>query len=534
MSGFSRTVEVVRRLLPDLLFGLLAVGILAWVAWDSFEFRLVTFSPGADYWEHSAVFHALLENPWRPAHPLIDSPIGSPRFGPHTVLVALVGRAAGLDALGAMGLASVLNAALFLFGIWWFFRVYFRDARASLFGLVVFFGSWLDGPHFSNVYHLGVYFAVASYPSSTALGLAMILLTAMVLFLRAEREWRGLAVALALLFADIIITHPLTATMALPACVLLAATEPGVPLRRRLFAGGSALVGLLLTLLWPYYPALSMVVGGTAGRVKKVMAQGGQEMHLFYSTEMFVRIVGYCLLSLPVLGWLAWRRRHLFLPLSAALMFLAFAVSAFVPIPLGHRYVLLAMPFLQIALVWLLLELSPREARVRGLYSCRWVRNVFGSVVGVFLAFLVISNAFAARERFARISPSLTPRDSPTVLLGQRVAEIAGPKAVVLANPLASWALPTFGPKVVTLHHRNPLITDGDERDASMAFFSGTTSDEERRAILRRFRVTHVLAPHVSSRSVARFLRENTSARDVPGKYTLYVVRGGKAGESAE
>ena len=96
---------------------------------------------------------------------------------------------------------------------------------------------------------------------------------------------------------------------------------------------------------------------------------------------------------------------------------------------------------------------------------------------------------------------------------------------MVLANPLASWSLPTFGPKVVTLHHRNPLILDGDERDAAMAFFLGNTSDEQRFAILERFRVTHVLSAPIVSRSLTRFLKENALARDVPGKYTLYVLR---------
>jgi hypothetical protein len=524
MSVLSRMAEALRRHLSDLLFGLLAAGIIAWVAWDAFEFRLVTFSPGADYWEHTAAFRALLDDPFHPSHPLIASPVGSPRFGPHSVLVALLGRTLGLDALGAMGLASVLNTVLFLFGIWWFFRLYFRDARASLFGLVVFFGSWFDGPHFSNVYQLGIYFSVAGYPSSTALGLTLILLAVTVLFLRAERERRGLLAALVLLFADIYITHPLTATMALPACVLMALTEPAVPMRRRLIVGGAALLGVVLTLLWPYYPALSMVMGGTAGRVQKVMAEGGQPLHPFYDPVMLVRIIGYCFAALPVLVYLLWRRRHLFVPLSTALMLLVFGVSAFVPIPLGHRYVLLAVPFLQMALVWLLLQLSPREARVKGPYSRRWLRVVSASAVGVLLGFLGVSNALSARERFLRISPSLTPRSSPTVLLGQRVAEIAGPDAIVLANALASWSLPTFGPKVVTLHHRNPLITDADARDAAMAFFSGGTPDDQREAILERFGVTHVLAPPVGSRSLARFLREHASARDVPGKHTLYAI----------
>ena len=43
--------------------------------------------------------------------------------------------------------------------------------------------------------------------------------------------------------------------------------------------------------------------------------------------------------------------------------------------------------------------------------------------------------------------------------------------------------------------------------------------------ILERFGVTHILAPPVTSRSLARFFREHTHARDVPTKYTLYVIR---------
>ena len=146
-----KLAQVLRERWTELAYLVLALGILAWVAWDAVSFRLITYSPGADYWEHTAVLRALLEDPWHPKHPLIAGSVSSPRFGPHFLIVALVGRAAGTDALGAMSIASVLNAALFLLGIYLFFREYFRDPRAPLLALVVMFGSWLDAPHFSNV-----------------------------------------------------------------------------------------------------------------------------------------------------------------------------------------------------------------------------------------------------------------------------------------------------------------------------------------------------------------------------------------------
>ena len=81
----------------------------------------------------------------------------------------LVGLVAALLGFTTIAGASFALAKV-LAGIFLFFRRYFRDARASLYGLIVMFGSWLaDAPHFSNVYKLSVFFSVAGYPSTSAL-----------------------------------------------------------------------------------------------------------------------------------------------------------------------------------------------------------------------------------------------------------------------------------------------------------------------------------------------------------------------------
>jgi hypothetical protein len=510
----------------DLAYVALALGILAWVAWDALSFRLITYSPGADYWEHTAVLRALLENPWHPEHPLIASSVSSPRFGPHFLLVALAGRALGTDALGAMSVAAILNTLLFLIGIYWFFREYFGDSRASLFGLVVMFGSWLQAPHFSNVYKLSIYFSVAGYPSSAALAVMLLMLTVLLRVLRSERERPGLWALTLALGAYIYVTHPLTAMLAFTAAGLLALTDGKVSRRRRVWAFGAIAGGLFLATLWPYYPALGMVASGTADRVQKGLEAGAERsLHAFYAPEELVDIIGFAGLSLLLFPYFAWRRVHLVIPLGSLAMLGVFAVSAFIDIPLGHRFVLLAVFFLQIGLVWLLLAAFSRPLRGASEPLPRYAARLAGTLAAAgLLAVMAVSAVSDARARFDR--EERTGGESPTVRYARRVAELAGPNSIVLSEALPSWPLPTFGPKIVTLHHRNPLIKDGAERDrAARRFFGPKGSDEERWSLLARFRVTHVIATPRTSPAAWRFLEANGQRRGLPFGRVLFRLR---------
>jgi hypothetical protein len=507
----------------DLSFLVLSLGITVWVAWDAFEFRLITNSPGADYWEHTAVLRALIDDPWHPRHPLIASDVPSPRFGPHFVVIALLGRAFGTDALGAMSISSVVNTLLFLAGIYLFFKEYFRNPFAPLFGLVVMFGSWLDAPHFSNVYKLSIFFSVAGYPSTAALAVMLLGLTVFVRALRSERERPGLWALTTFLWAYVYITHPLTAMLAFTAAGLLALTEPHIQRARRFWMLGSILAGVLLASLWPYYPALAMVAGGTVNRVQKGLESGEHPLHFFYEPEMMFHVLGFGLLAVLAVPYFVWRKKLLVVPLGTLVMLGVFAVSAFVDVPLGHRFLLLSVFFLQIGLVGLLLELlppRPSETSAPPLRRAAWIGAAV--LAAALLAVMTVTNVIEARDRF---KGRRTPGDeSVTVKYGRRVAELAGPGAVVLGEPLPSWPIPTFGPKIVTLHHRNPLITDGQERDRASQRFFGKASDAERFAILERFRVTHVLLSSRQGGGALRFLEKHGHRRGLPLGRTLYRV----------
>lgn len=508
-------------------FVALSLGIFVWVAWDALGLRLIAWSPTSDYWEHTAVLHALLENPWHPRHPLIAEPVPSPRFGPHFVAVAIIGRAVGMNALDAVAFAGVLNTALFAAGIYFFFREYFRDERAPLVALIVLFGSWLDAPHFSNVYKLSVFFSVAAYPSTAALAVMLLGFFVVLRLLRSDAE-RPLLWALSVAaWAYVYITHPLTAMAAVTGALLFALTEPGVSMRRRIWVAGSVFAGLVASLVWPYYPALGMVMSGTADRVQKQLGAGQEhELHSFFEPDKMLDIVGLCLLVALVIPYFVWRRKHLVVPLGALAMLAVFTVTAFVDIPLGHRFILLATFFLQIGLVWIFLGLLPPiEPRARAAPRVRYARIAGAVAAAVLLLFMVVSNVEAASERFEGKSDRRYT-ESPTVRYARRVAELAGPNAVVLALPVPSWPLPTFGPKIVSLHHQNPLIPDAFQRNRdAKRFLSDAPSDDERLRILERYRVTHVVVLPGESEGVLDFLREHGKKRGLPLGRTLYDVR---------
>jgi len=517
---------------PSALFVLCALGILGWISWDAVYVRMITWEGGADYWEHSATLRALIENPWHPHHPHLAIDAGSPRFGPQFLVVALIARAMHWDALQAMSLAAVLNTLLFLCGVRVFFHSYFRHQLAPLYGLLVMFGGWWRGFHYSNVYALPVLFAVASFPSTTALGLTLLGLSLIVRLLRGEvrRPWLALLL-IGLWAAAVFIIHPLTAMMSLSGALLLALAEPRPSLRLRLAVGCAVIVGCALSHFWPYFSPWLVLRGGHGRSAdwavqslqQAAEVEGPRRLHMFYRTNGLLMTLGAALIPLLTLPYFFLKRSRLFVSLGALGMLLPFVANMFVEIPLGHRFVLLAIVYLQIGLVSLLVRLTPGH-----LGAFRFLRYRALAVISVlFVAALLLvfstHSVLDAQKQLA--APRFRdPRESPLVRQMRALAEAAGPGAVVLAPALLSWPLPTFGPKVLVLHHDDPLVADAVEREYWVRrFFGNGGSDDERRKILARYGVTHVMVQREAG-APARFLAKNSSKRVVVGGYHLYAV----------
>ena len=532
LSLRRRIFEWFRRHWPSLLFVLAALGVWACVSWDAAFVRMVTWEDRSDYWEHSATLHALIENPWHPRHPHLSLDAGSPRFGPQFILVALIARALHLDPIQAMALAAVLNTLLLLGGIRAFFLTYFRHPLAPLYAVLVMFGGWWHGFHYSNVYSLPVLLAVASFPSTTALGLTLLGFTLVVRVLRGQvrRKWLALIV-LGVWAAAVFIIHPLTAMMSVSGALLLPLSDSNVTWRLRFELAGAVLLGCVLSHFWPYFSPWVVLRGGH-GHLSNWAGQGVEQaadlhvkkkLHLFYDPhELFVTL-GMNVATLVMLPYFFFRRSRWWIGLGALGMLVPFVANVFVEIPLGHRFVLLAIVFLHIGLVSLLLRLTPGHLGTFGFLRRRALGFISALLVVATLAVFCVHTGLLLRSMFG--NPRYAQRrESPVVQNMRAFADAAGTSAVVLANQTLSWPLPTFGPKVLLLFHDDPLVPDELEREHSVwRFLAAGTSDDERRAILARYGVSHVLVKSEAG-SVSRFLSKTASLRAFGNGYRLYTL----------
>lgn len=516
---------------PTLSFALLALGIWGWASWEAVVQRAVTWEGGSDYWEHSATLHAFIDNPFHPRHPHLNTHGGSPRFGPQFLLIALICRALHWDALRAMSLAAVLNTLLFLTGIRVFFASYFRHPLAPLYGLLVMFGAWWLGFHYSNVYALPVFFSVASFPSTTALGLTLLGFALALGLLRAEVQRRPLALlGLGLWAAAVFIIHPLTAVMSISGALLLAAVQPNVTWRARFEVAGAVVLGVVLSHFWPYFSPWVVVRGGhgqDAGWAAESVKQAAdlhvkRRLHEFYHPIALLSALGLAVLPLLALPWFFLRRERWFVALGTLSMGLPFALNAFVELPLGHRFLLLSMVYLHIGLVWLLLCLTPGYAGAFGFVRRRVGGFVSALCVAATLLVFFAHSVIVARE--PQLSRRYSRPESYVVSNMRAFAQAAGSDAVVLASPLLSWPLPTFGPKVIALYHEDPLVPDAEARETAVKrFLAPWVQDQERTQILAKYQVSHVLLNRESG-PVLRFLAKTSTARAVGSGYTLYTL----------
>ncbi len=515
---------------PTVVFLLLAAGVLGWVGRSLFVAPLAQASTRSDFWEHAAALRALMDAPFSPQNPHLDTADPSPRFIPEFVLLALLARVLGWSAIQALALGGVLHLAVLIAGVYAFYRLYFRDPRAPLYGLIVALGSWYDGFHYSNVYQLSILFEVAGYPSTAAIAFSFVAFAIAVRVLRGPPS-RGWLALLGLCVTNVALTHPLTATMTVTGVGALSLLEPGVERRRRWLVLGVVGVACLVIELWPLFSTWQTLRGGDDVDLSWVTGGGdevpedaeGKKPHLFYRLVPLARTIGFAAIGAYALLLAGFTGRHRFMLLSAVVMLLPFVVNATVEVPLGHRFILLAIPFMQMGLVWMLLKATPgyHEGwwRLRG---PPWVRHLSALGVAAALGTMVVVNV----DRADDITHSWRGTRRSVIQRCRAVGDAAGPGAVVMSDPLASWSLPACGVKVVALQHPNPLVPDQRVRSALVErFLDPVTSNAEREQILERYRATHVLTHGKTPPEVIEFLRWRARSRELARGFTLHTLR---------
>jgi hypothetical protein len=471
---------------PDALFASSAAAgllVLAWLYVEDAPVRL-----GLDTFHHLASVRELARGEFPPRHNLVEGYVPQGHYGPYLVAVATAARVTGASPRAALYAAGLVGLLAFLLA---FRAVALRllgpgPARWSAFAALLLSGPWPSG---------GGVFPSRGWPGTTSLSDAqnfffpqhaglVLLLVLLALLLPARpgaapdaRPWR---VAAAVATAGVLVaSHPLTGLPMAAALGALLLSEVSTsrprPARLALLAALPAL-GIALAGLWPYYPLFQLLkafampqlwepprAATVPGPVVAAMAALPLEQ-----AWPALRSLG------PAAAGLVWcavlaARREPTLALWAALD-LGLAAA---PLPFHQRFLVFALLPLQIA--------------AAGLLEAAWRRGAAGRA---FAVALLAAGGLSAAERIAWV----LDREPPRL---EFVARFTPAEAVILADPQTSSA-------VAGLAGRKVVAPDGPDVFLVMAggwqrmldarrFLAWGTPEDERRAILIRWHVTHVL-----------------------------------------
>jgi hypothetical protein len=303
---------------------------------------------GGDIHVYLAAVHSLYRDTWNPSDVSLGVKSGnSVFFGPYLILVSLVGKALGVTPYRALQIAGVFNIALYAYAVTLFCRTFSALPKSpwppllflavSLFLRVKIY-SWSSEMSYQTLS------IIQAYPSVLGWSLALFA------FVTAEQVIRtGSAVAivgLSLLIALSALTHPISATWTIGIVGVRAlyfvaietwqASRQGAPLAAALRTVslpalsliGALVLGVGLSLLWPYYSPLVLV------------RYAGVEEHDPFSSEPFTGIAVAYLLAIAALLLSRRPRIYQFWIVAFLATFGAFELLRFLNIGFVGRYVL--------------------------------------------------------------------------------------------------------------------------------------------------------------------------------------------------
>jgi hypothetical protein len=423
-----------------------------------------------DFWIYTATVAELAASPLHPRHPLFGNDFAFAFLSPYTWALGVAARLSGLSAFQVVVLQGFVNLALLAWAVHAFVATWLRRPAASFYAMLFILLLWApDAWRFSGFLHLRSLAFVLPYPSTFAFAVALGTLAWFPKRIESgSSAWAALVVPI---MATLWILHPVNGLF-LTLGLLVASVETARPVRHWVTFVLVFAASLGLAFAWPLFPVADLWFG-QLGRVH----EGNDTMY-----QGPLPRIAPALLAIP---WLLLRlRRNPRDPLSL----LALSLGALVVFGgLSGQWTFGRL----IAHVAILLHVALADAAAFLEERIRERRRALAPLFAPALAALLIAASWPAR-----ITPTLREswNGNPEWLsfLESRVQRYD----VILTDVDTCWYVPTFRGKVVAFPMQLPFVPDHAERLQDVArFFEDGVPAEERRAIVERRGVTHVLLP---------------------------------------
>jgi hypothetical protein len=441
-----------------------------------------SWNQDADIWETAAAIRAASHNLVQPSNPLLPLPGDtSPRFTPFVLLWGWAMRVTGLQLFTIVGLAGIANYILFVTGLAHWLTRQTREPKFALLAFIIMLTVWGTGYIYANAYQIGFFLASLAYVGTFAYGLCFHALAYLDKYLTGRS--RGSIIAYTLLSVLGFLSHPITTAFQFVAAVAI--LLPDKNWKRLIWMQVVPLVCLGAALLWPYFNYWTVLFKGSTENWFPAALFKGQILR-----------VGTALAGIPIAAYFAVRRRHMWVVWGVFICTAIYALSGAVRFLMGSRFLLYGAIFLHVAIALYLFENWPNWLKHLSLSE---PRRFLKPVIVLLLIlpalpsrFLEVRNVVWSFTHAAfDVEKPNTPADQLSFL-----ANYLSRTDVVLAEDHTGWPVPALtGARLVSQQKGDPLIQPEilRRREDATQFFQGNLSMEDRRALLKRYHVTHIL-----------------------------------------
>lgn len=493
------------------IFGLLFLPLVIFSAFDR------PWKQDADIWETAAAVRAASQNPVHPANPLLPLPGNtSPRFTPYVIFWGAVVRLTGWGLFTVLGIAGIVNYLLFVSGLAHWLTKQTGEPKFALLALIIMLTVWGTGYRYANAYHFGFFLSSLAYVGTFVYGICFHALAELRKWLHEHSP--GSLISYTLLSVLAFVTHPLTAAFMFVVAFSMLLLEKNP--KRLALMQIVPLLSFVVALLWPYFDYWAALFKGSTDTWFPHALFSGQIMAL-----------GPALVGIPIVIYFYRKRRHLFAVLGAFFCAAIYALCGATRIFIGNRFLLYGTIFLHIAIALYLFENWPKWWKDA---AFRQPRSLWKIALVVLL--LLPALTFRAEEGYdlARdVAHSAFGYPRPETP-AERFSFLAGQLSdadIVLAEDDTGWPVPAIcGAKLVSQQKGNPLIQSEviSRRKDAQYFLSNSLTIEERRALLKKYHVTHLLLDFAQRerwdsllmQQIVQFAREQATC----GKVVLYRV----------
>lgn len=477
------------------------------------------FSDGA---EHGAAVQVLAKNFVNPDDPMLDSNYGgSVRYVPSVLLMATFLRLSGLDVLVVIKIFLIIFLFLFIYSVVRFAHLYIDKPNGSvclLASLLFLLGTGWTG---ANAYMFSSIIYTAYFPSVVSFSLSLLALFFLLKYLQSGEK--GHFVWCCILGGTAFVNHPLTGAFFFITSFFLLFER--LLSFKRCFVLFCLIIAVAFSfsLLWPYYQFFDSFSSIASG----AMAQTDDyQMTWQYLHSNRLLRIGPALVALPLVAILMFRRKNLMVTGSFTVFVLVYVFGFFAKANLSERFILFIVFTLQLTFSLFWASCLSKNVGIKKSFFIGTICLAAG-----FQSYLTF-NEFIVPAFKVKPEVSFFPKYSTPNKVFKDLKKYLSSDDVVLSDIYSSWSVPVYtGARIIALWHTPPHVKDNFKRTEDIKrFFNPSVSNAERKGILDKYGVTHILLNHYVFGSANKLIEPQITRLGYPlivknEEYSIFIIR---------